>query len=79
MKSICLDEEGFWKEEAQLLEIFGPIVKLLCLTDSALSAMSKVRFHASQHKATSLVQNLWPAMTCHDYFLLQVCFYCSLF
>jgi hypothetical protein len=53
VKSICLNEEGFWKAEAQLVEIFGPIVNLLRLTDSALPAISKVNSCASQHKVTS--------------------------
>ena len=50
VKAICLSEDGFWKEEAQLVEIFSPIVKLLRLTDSALPAMSKVRLCAFRHK-----------------------------
>ena len=42
VKAICLNEEGFWKKEAQLVEIFAPIVKLLRLIDSNLPALSKV-------------------------------------
>ena len=43
VKSIALDDEGFWKKEQQLVDIFAPIVELLRLTDSALPALSKVR------------------------------------
>jgi hypothetical protein len=42
VKAICLNEEGFWKKEVQLVEIFAPVVKLLRLTDSNLPALSKV-------------------------------------
>ena len=55
VKAICLNEDGFWKKEAQLVEIFSPIVKLLRLTDSALPAMSKVRLCASQRKVSSCI------------------------
>lgn len=48
VKFICLNEEGFWKKESQLVEIFAPVVKLLRLTDSALPALSKVSCCDSQ-------------------------------
>ena len=55
VKSICLNEEAFWKKEAQLVEIFAPVVKLLRLTDSALPALSKVSCCDSQTEGS-----------CHD-------------
>ena len=80
VKSICLNEEAFWKKEAQLVEIFAPVVKLLRLTDSALPALSKVSCCDSQSEGSchddptfaqpcpARVLSFW----CRDY-------YCSLF
>ena len=62
VKAICLNEEGFWKREAQLVEIFAPVVKLLRLTDSALPALSKVSCCGSWALAKSALH--WPSHGC---------------
>ena len=61
VKAICLNEEGFWKKEVQLVEIFAPVVKLLRLTDSALPALSKVSCCGRWGPVKSALH--WP---CHD-------------